>query len=109
VKPKKSCHTWNAFRKATTDVWNAAKRPFVETYKFLRDPTAGLRRAYAKVVADVTALAHQVAIWLSIGFGAALAFCIALAMGLAAFLFRRRRTTSKQQTRPKQLRNAKPT
>lgn len=79
---------------AATDIWVAVKRPFVEICKFIRDPLAGLRRsaeeAYARAVADATALAYQIVKWLSIGFGTALAFSIGLAMGLAALLFRHR-------------------
>jgi len=30
--------------KAGTDVWQAVTRPFVETWKFISDPFAGLRQ-----------------------------------------------------------------
>jgi hypothetical protein len=86
--------TQTALGKFGTAAWAAFKRPFVETWKFIRDPLAGFRRrvqeAYARIIADATALAYQVVKWLSIGFGAALAFSIGLAIGLAGLLFRHR-------------------
>lgn len=81
--------------KIATATWNAVKRPFVETWKFLSDPTAGLRRKtgeiYNQVLTDATNLAYKIVEWASVGFGIALAFSIGLAMGLAALLFKPRR------------------
>jgi hypothetical protein len=81
---------------AGTEIWQAGTRPFVETWKFLSDPFAGLKRkaaeAYATFVADATAWAYKFAKWLSIGFGVALAFSIGVAMALTALLFRNRKT-----------------
>jgi hypothetical protein len=81
-----------AVGKAGTDVWKAITRPFVETAKFLQDPLAGPRDAaggwfnwFKKWLID---FAWRVVEWLTIGFGGALAFCIALAMGFAALLVR---------------------
>jgi hypothetical protein len=71
-----------------------------ETWKFLSDPTAGLRRKageiYGKVLADATALAYQIVKWLSVGLGVVLAFSIGLAVGLAALLFRPRHPRSRR-------------
>jgi hypothetical protein len=90
---------------AGTFVWQGVTRPFVETWKFLSNPFAGIERwaadTYEKILRDATSLAYQIIKWLSIGFGTALALSIGLAMGLAAFLFRNR------GSRPRRTRRAR--
>jgi hypothetical protein len=76
-----------------TDVWNAVKRPFVETWKFLSNPFAGVERSASELLHQgmdaAAALAQKIAVWLGIGLAAVLGFAIVLAMGLAALIFRR--------------------
>lgn len=88
-----------AVGKAGTDFWDATKRPFVETAKFLKDPLAGPKRAINdaidKAKAVATALGWQMVVWLSVGFGAAMIVAMLIGMGFAALFFRRREPAGK--------------
>ncbi len=85
-----------AVGKAATDVWDAVRRPFVETAKFLKDPLAGLKQMAndlgdrAKRAGDD--LGNTVVKWLIIGFSALIGSVVIVATMLAALIIRRTRT-----------------
>ncbi len=84
---------------AGTTVWKVVTRPFVEAWKFLRDPLVGLRRYahdfYERAVVDLNALAYSVIKWLSLGFGISVAFATVVAMAFAWLLMNRKQTKAR--------------
>ncbi|MGE8131551.1 hypothetical protein ACQKQD_31780 [Methylobacterium sp. NPDC080182] len=86
---------FKAVGKAATDVWDAVKRPFVETAKFLKDPLAGAKRKANElldqgkiILRDLSEIAVK---WLIIGFSALIGSVVLMAAMLAALIVRRTR------------------
>lgn len=82
-----------AIGKAATDVWHAAKRPFVETAKFLKDPLAGLKRIAINLADRVKTeggdWVNTIVKWLIIGFSALIGSVLIMAAMLATLIVRR--------------------
>jgi hypothetical protein len=85
-------------------VWDATKRPFVETWKFLSHPFAGLQSMGENLLKQATdaatSLAQKIVVWSGIALASVLGFAIAVAMGLAALILRRRRSSSASSPGP---------
>lgn len=86
---KQAIHdTGQAVGKAATVVWRAVTRPFVETWKFLKDPLAGLRRKINEWTAAGVAFAWRIVAWIGIGAGFTISFFIFLGIAVATFFYR---------------------